>query len=441
MKLTTMLAGATMITGSAIYFLSQHSSSLPVTTIKMPQEKTHNACVMRTIFNEPQSNVNLKAFMEVFRKAKIDSAINSGKEWLLKAQAPNGGWAAGTHAKQHITDPSKLDQDPASTAMSLMALMRLGERPKGTAHSTAVQNAILYLLKHVEQSPADALNITSITGTQPQVKLGQNIDVILTSQCLTSVMHYLEYTSPAYQRMKNAIQKCVKKIEKAQGENGAIKGGGWAPVLQSAFAVNALELAEANDFTVNASKLDSARKYQKRNFTPGSAASSDAAGVLLYSVSGNARATAKEKRRVKEVLKTAKMKGIIKDENEITATNLQQAGFSVNEAQELATTYKMNSYANKRAQDGDVITGFGNNGGEEFVSFLLTGESLIIGGEAEWKKWYENTSTILSNIQNNNGSWQGHHCITSPVFCTATCLLILGIDKDLAQYEKLSIGK
>ncbi|MEP7164164.1 MAG: hypothetical protein ABI741_05695 [Ferruginibacter sp.] len=439
MKLTTMLAGATLITGSVIYFSSQNTSILPA--IKIPLEKDHHACVMRTIFNEPQSNVDLKAYMENFRRGKIDSAMSSGKEWLLKAQASNGGWAAGTHARQDIIDPSKLEQDPASTSMSLMALMRLGERPKGTTYSTAVQNAINYLVRSVEQSPADALNITSLTGTQPQVKLGQNIDVILTSQCLTSVMHYTDDSSPAYQRLKNAVQKCVTKIEKAQGENGATKNGGWAPVLQSAFAVNALELAEANDIKVNGAKLEAARNYQKKNFTPGSGAASDAAGVLLYSVSGNARATAKEKRRVKEVLKNAKKKGIIKDEYEVTAANLQQAGLSVNEAQELATTYKMNSYANTRAQDGDVISGFGNNGGEEFVSFLLTGESLIIGGEEEWKKWYENTSTILSNIQNGNGSWQGHHCITSPVFCTATCLLILGIDKDLSQYEKISMGK
>lgn len=82
-------------------------------------------------------------------------------------------------------------------------------------------------------------------------------------------------------------------------------------------------------------------------------------------------------------------------------------------------------------------SGFGNNGGEEFVSLLLTGESLIIGSEEAWISWYQNTSTILANFQNRNRSWQGHHCITSPVFCTAACLLILGTDRDLAQYEKI----
>lgn len=37
----------------------------------------------------------------------------------------------------------------------------------------------------------------------------------------------------------------------------------------------------------------------------------------------------------------------------------------------------------------------------------------------------------LVQIQNEDGSWNGHHCITSPVVCTATCLLILSIDKDI----------
>jgi len=438
MKILITLAGTAAIAGTALFFLpTMESPVIP----DQPKEKKHKACVMRTIFNEPQPGVNLEAYSEDFRRAKIDSSMSSGKTWLLKAQAPNGGWGAGSHSRQDITDPGRVQQDPASTAMSMMALFRLGEKPKGTANSAAIQKAINFLLQCVEQSPDEALNITTLTGTQPQAKLGQNIDVILASQCLTSIMHKLDDTDPMYGRIKNAVQKCVNKIQKAQDNSGATKGGGWAPVLQSAFAVNALELAEANDIKVDEAKLKAARNYQKKNFENGNAKTSDAAGVLLYSVSGNARATAKEKRRVKDVLRVAKEQGKIKDDKEVTVENLQKAGLSVNESQELATTYKMNSYANGKAQDKTVLTGYGNNGGEEFVSFLLTGESLIIGGDDEWKKWYENTSAILANIQNGDGSWRGHHCITSPVFCTATCLLILGIDKDLAQYEKISIGK
>ena len=69
--------------------------------------------------------------------------------------------------------------------------------------------------------------------------------------------------------------------------------------------------------------------------------------------------------------------------------------------------------------------------GEEYLSYLMTGESLVVSKDNDWKKWYDQTSGRLLQVQNNDGSWNGHHCITSPVFCTATCLLILSIDKDI----------
>ena len=70
-------------------------------------------------------------------------------------------------------------------------------------------------------------------------------------------------------------------------------------------------------------------------------------------------------------------------------------------------------------------------GGEEFMSFLMTGESILMQGGDDWKKWYDMMSGKLLSIQTKDGSWQGHHCITSPVFCTATCILILSIHKDM----------
>jgi hypothetical protein len=81
----------------------------------------------------------------------------------------------------------------------------------------------------------------------------------------------------------------------------------------------------------------------------------------------------------------------------------------------------------------NVVSGFGNNGGEEFLSFLQTGESLIINKDNSWKNWYGSTTARLVEIQNQDGSWNGHHCITSPVFCTATSLLILSVNNDIEQ--------
>ena len=89
-------------------------------------------------------------------------------------------------------------------------------------------------------------------------------------------------------------------------------------------------------------------------------------------------------------------------------------------------------------KDERVIAGFGNNGGEEFLSFMMTSESLVITGGEEWNKWKEKMHNMLSKIQNEDGSWNGHHCITSPVFCTAAAILSLTVenDRDLLIKEK-----
>jgi hypothetical protein len=56
---------------------------------------------------------------------------------------------------------------------------------------------------------------------------------------------------------------------------------------------------------------------------------------------------------------------------------------------------------------------------------------MIIAKDNGWKKWYDNVSGKLVRTQNQDGSWNGHHCITSPVFCTATSLLILAVNNDV----------
>ena len=65
------------------------------------------------------------------------------------------------------------------------------------------------------------------------------------------------------------------------------------------------------------------------------------------------------------------------------------------------------------------------------MSYLQTGESLIINKDQSWRNWYDATTARLLGIQNDDGSWNGHHCITSPVFCTATALLILSVNNDI----------
>jgi hypothetical protein len=90
----------------------------------------------------------------------------------------------------------------------------------------------------------------------------------------------------------------------------------------------------------------------------------------------------------------------------------------------------------KRLDDDRFVAGFGSNGGEEFLSYLNIGESLVIKGDEIWKKWDEKTTANLNRIQNEDGSWNGHHCITGRTFCTAAALLVLTVDRSPVPVAK-----
>ena len=369
----------------------------------------------------------------VINTTLIDAALQRGVAWLLTAQQDDGGWGAGSHTRQNIKDPSAVPSDPATTALSAMALIRSHEHPLQSEAGASIKNALNYLLESVETSPLQDANITRLTGTQPQSKLGSNIDVILTSQLLTNILPHIKQNPQLKKRVEQALNKCVNKIQRGQDADGSFKDGGWAPVLQSALANNALESAKDAGMDVNESTLERSREYQKKNYDvkTNSAVTGKAAGVMLYSLSSTARASAKEAKQAVDKIEKAKKDGKLPERAAVNEENLVIAGYTKAEAQKFATAYKVKKAATARAQNDDVMEGFGSNGGEEFLSYLMTGESLVMDGGNEWEKWFTKMSGRLLQIQNNNGSWSGHHCITSPVFCTATCVLILSVNKDM----------
>jgi hypothetical protein len=119
-------------------------------------------------------------------------------------------------------------------------------------------------------------------------------------------------------------------------------------------------------------------------------------------------------------------------------------------AQRLAQAATQNEAQLRRLDDEQLLSGFGNNGGEEFLSYLMTSESLVIAGPNDFHKWNAKMLTRLEKVQNADGSWNGHHCITSPVFCTAAVVQCLTTERD-AEFlsemarnttgEKLASGK
>jgi len=82
-----------------------------------------------------------------------------------------------------------------------------------------------------------------------------------------------------------------------------------------------------------------------------------------------------------------------------------------------------------RLDDKAFLAGFGSNGGEEFLSYMTIGESLVVKGGHDWETWDRSITGNLDRIQNGDGSWSGHHCITGRTFCTSTALLVLLTDR------------
>jgi hypothetical protein len=374
---------------------------------------------------------------------KVRQSIEQGLDWIAQAQNNNGGWGAGSHSRQDVMDPHAVQSDPATTSMVSMALLRSGSTFTTGQYASHLRKSLEYILKAIESSSEASYNITDQTGTQIQIKLGANIDVILASQFLTNSLDYLNDDRQLKERVKKNLNVCVAKIQQAQDTNGSISGSGWAGVLQSSFASNALEAAQAQGAKVDDAALQRARAYQKNNYDSktGSVNTEMGAGVMLYSVSGSTRASAKEARKVQEEVDKAKRDGRLAQNAPPSAENLEKIGFEKDEAMKYSTAYNVYQSAKVQAQREDVMDGFGSNGGEEFLSYLQTGESMIIGKDNSWTKWYDNISGRMVSIQNDDGSWSGHHCITSPVFCTATCLLILSVNNDVEKLVEMGREK
>ncbi|MCE9524961.1 MAG: hypothetical protein K8R36_02785 [Planctomycetales bacterium] len=366
--------------------------------------------------------------------------LAKGISWLVEAQNEDGGWGSGLHSAQNVRDPHQVKSDPATSAFAAAALIRAGHTLTSGDHQKTVRRATEYLVKVVETAPDTGATITDMTATQPQRKLGPLVDTSMATHYLARVLPLLSESDVLHGRVHKALDKCLGKLEKSQQQDGSWAAGGWAPVLQAANACNAMELAKANGKKVDQTVLDRARNYQQGNVnrTTGRAEAMAGAGVELYSFSGAQRASAGQAAAAKSIVEDAKRTGKLDKDAKVSVRSLAAAGVSTGEADKLERAFASNAAQNARLGDEKLLAGFGNNGGEEFFSYLMTSESLVISGGKEWKEWDEKMQQRLAKIQNADGSWSGHHCITSPVFCTAAVISCLTTDLEAPLLMKIA---
>ncbi len=440
MKTKIMLGISALVSCVPFFYLLENNSEstkeiLPKKEIAQNQiiKDEEQPCVFMSLMGEQ----SIEGSSTVKTNAKFIETISKGEEWLIQAQNADGGWGAGSRNNQSERNPHAVSSDPATTAMSAMALYRCGHSMEKGQHKETLKKSVLFLLNEIEKNQ-NSPYITQIRGTQIQGKLGEHIDAILTLQFFNQLLPTLNDGSMK-KRVKDGIQVCVDKIEKSMGDSGKVGNSGWAGVLQSSFANSGLEMAAKNDgIKVNKDKIQKAREYQKSNYNPDSqsAKTEDGAGIMLYAVSSSVRNSAEEAKEANQLFKKAKAEGKIERDAVLNEQNLERLGYSKEKAKSYDVANKVYQSAKVTAMREDVLNGFGNNGGEEFLSFLQTGESMVVNHDDDWKKWYDNIGGRMMQIQNPEGSWNGHHCITSPSFCTATCLMILSIENDIKNLQK-----
>jgi hypothetical protein len=409
-------------------------------------------------------------------KAKpLSDQVKKGIDYLIEQQKPSGGWGQGGGWRvgdqggrvegAEVADPP----DVASTCMATLALLRAGHTPKQGAYAKNVVRAVQFICGHVEGSDSDSIYVTKIKGTQVQSKIGPFVDTFLTALVLAEVKGQMP-TTETEKRLTASLDKTIAKIEKNQKDDGSFAGnGGWAPVFSQGLASKGLNRARQNGARVSDESLAKAEnnavasidvKAKSFKSAPtvgggvvasaapapattgagrprltdriapaggvGGGAAADA-GVAIYNISNQTAALQEAANTLRE--RAQKAKDTLENKNAPAAAK-EQAKQDLDRFGKLEAARKVAvDGVVKRLDDKQFVQGFGSNGGEEFLSYLNISETLVVQGGDEWQKWDKSVSDNLNRIQNGDGSWSGHHCITGKTFCTSAALMVLMADR------------
>jgi hypothetical protein len=402
----------------------------------------------------------------------LSSNTKKGLEYLIEQQNSNGGWGQGggwrqgSQGRARVEDKDAKDTpDLANTCIAALALIRAGNTTETGEYAKQLAKAVDFICARVENADADSLYVTDVRDTQLQSKIGPYVDTFLAGLVLSE----LKGKAPAEgadKRLLAALDKTVKKIEKNQKTDGTFAGNtGWASVLSQGLASKAMNRAAQNSVKLGADVLE--RDYKQTvasldkktgdfdaaapevaaakpvsgaasaTSTSGAApvraagrvaamGGSDA-GVKLYNSSSNAS-------RLSDFGNTAatlelRAKSILANESSGEEEKTKAKGdlakvADIKEAQQAAVNGII-----RQLDDKKFIAGFGNNGGEEFLSYMNIGEMLVVSGGPKWESWDKSIAENLNRVQNKDGSWSGDHCITGRTFCTAAALLTLMADR------------
>jgi hypothetical protein len=370
----------------------------------------------------------------------LSANVNRGLAWLVEHQLPGGGWSQGEespHMRGSGGEAFRGTPDVADTCIAALALVRAGNTPHEGPYKDALAKAVRFVRGEVEASDAKSLAVTAIQGTRVQMKLGPNIDTFLASLLLAEVKGRMP-DAPENAAVDLALNKVLDKMKRHQKADGSWDNQrGWAPILAESIGGKGLNRASQNGAVVADRALAGIRQNAIDSYSLNLAASPAAGGARGMPAPGAAGV---------ELYARAANIGVLSDgvntDQAREADLKQKAETARDEAERTAARKELKRIGDVRAvqreaqsallarlDDAQFVAGFGSNGGEEFLSYMNISESLVVKGGHEWTRWDDAMTSNLNRIQNSDGSWTGHHCITGRTFCTATALLVLMADR------------
>ena len=364
--------------------------------------------------------------------------VRNGLDWLVQHQHNNGGWGQGEESRNMGEGMATLKAKPnvADTCVATLALIRSGSTPSEGSYAQAINRALDFIFSEVEAADEQSLSITSVNGTRVQGKLGPHIDTFMASIVLAEVKGHMP-NEASEKRLFAALDKVLNKIEINQKDDGTWDNRGWAPVLAQSMAAKGLARAGQAGFEVN-EKILAKTEEQARKQVDGAGAGFDApgsAGVALYAGASNLSTLQDSENRNGQ--RVDELEEIVKN-----STDDDKRAEAKRELDRFADAKVARQQIQQsivgRLEDKQFMAGFGSNGGEEFLSYMNIGESLVVKGGDDWAKWDGGITQNLNRIQNADGSWSGHHCITGKTFCTSTALLTLMVDRTPVPAEALT---
>jgi len=346
-------------------------------------------------------------------------AVDKGAKWLVSVQGQDGGWGQDGGETSYVRQGEHLESngnDVANTAVAATALLHAGNTPITGQYHLALQRAVNFILRHVEQSPAEGLTVTDLNGTQIQRKLGPFIDTFLSSKLLAE-LDGNRGDARMNARVRQSLQKCVAKIEKNQLQDGSWNvAGGWAPILGTSMASRSLYMAQQKGVAVSQMAMAKVEEYTQKgtqapagNPRPGSrgmeatVVSGPVAGALMADAASAGVPLYKSAQTLEQLSRTDADRKKNAREIRVITNELENARF---------------------------VTGFGSIGGEEFFSYLNISDGLRRAGGQAWEKWNGDMKTKVIHLQNEDGTWSGQHCITGRVAVTSAAMLLLQADRD-----------